>query len=255
MRITVCGSAGLVLALALAPAAQAASLFYEPFNYATPGKLLDNAEWSEVDAGAANDWDVVAGSLAYPGLETSGNQARWSPGQARRQVSTTLPQAATDAFNSNGTVYLSMLFDDVAGMRIPNSAGNRALNISADQNGFRLLIEPGGGPEPALTLTGTTSGTQLIMIRVVNQAGNDDVRGVANPDLSLGEPDWSALPVIDSADITTDFGELRLILPVAESIRGGIDEFRIGTTFDDVVPEPSALALLAIGGLALLRRR
>jgi len=36
-----------------------------------------------------------------------------------------------------------------------------------------------------------------------------------------------------------------------------VDEIRIGTTWGDmlIVPEPSSLSLLAVGGLALLLRR
>jgi hypothetical protein len=71
---------------------------------------------------------------------------------------------------------------------------------------------------------------------------------VAQPDLS--SVNWAAAnkPSLDQSQFDLlDFAGSKLF----------VDEIRIATTFDEAVPipEPAAMSLLALGGLALLRRR
>ncbi|MBS3734779.1 MAG: PEP-CTERM sorting domain-containing protein, partial [Phycisphaerae bacterium] len=53
---------------------------------------------------------------------------------------------------------------------------------------------------------------------------------------------------------TTDYGEYFFIRGGGSSA-GAVDEIRLGTTWGDVVPEPTTMTLLALCGLGLLRRK
>ena len=62
---------------------------------------------------------------------------------------------------------------------------------------------------------------------------------------------------------TNDFGHVSRVTASVYNMGGSVgsfvfDEIRIGTTPEDmfsVIPEPATLAMLALGGLAVLRRR
>ena len=102
-------------------------------------------------------------------------------------------------------------------------------------------------------------------------AGEDKMSGIMNPDLvgggDLDEADWTAAEAsgVASGEITASSSQTMDWLGFnvgswpANTMGDNtlIDEIRIGTTLADVipVPEPVTLTVLAIGGLALLRRR
>lgn len=73
--------------------------------------------------------------------------------------------------------------------------------------------------------------------------------------LPTEEPVWDAWIGIEE-EWTLDLDTLRLVAET-NNVSGRIGEIRVGTTMDDVllVPEPATLSLLAIGGLAMIRRR
>lgn len=80
-----------------------------------------------------------------------------------------------------------------------------------------------------------------------------------NPTIGGADPtgaDWTA--TYTTADGNTAFDAIRISRDNATLIKNAfVDEIRVGTTFADVtpVPEPVGLSLLALGSLAMLRRR
>lgn len=65
---------------------------------------------------------------------------------------------------------------------------------------------------------------------------------------NLTSANWAIKPSLDQTQLDTI---------TFMGIKYFVDEIRLGTTFDDVtpVPEPATIVILALGGLALLRRR
>lgn len=84
--------------------------------------------------------------------------------------------------------------------------------------------------------------------------GADDVTLYVNPTPGLAAPDVVGTKITTS----TDFAILNCHFKPGNGYNeGAADEFRLGETYADVtpIPEPMTVALLGLGGLAVLRRR
>lgn len=109
---------------------------------------------------------------------------------------------------------------------------------------------------------GTRNQQYLVLARIDFNAGttanNEAVRiwMFADPNTPTGIAPTDGSATYTDLDVT-DLGTLNRARIHLSNANSKIDEIRIGTTFADVapVPEPAALALCAIGGLAMLRRR
>ena len=260
--------------IALTNDARAVLLYDESVPYTAGPDLTDltggNPPWSPDGAGGmTDDWNMgTGGSLTYPLLSSSGNLINYDQidGASRTSVRRALPAAVGNAFSTEGqTIYMSWLIRDSVGMFFHDGAGNN-INLSSDLQGGNVryvlqIADEGPESEDTIGTVAPDGSTHLLIFRVLNQAGNDDIRAVLDPDLSLGEPDWSAAPsIITNRDITSNFNTHQLVMgnidPV--TLRGDVDEFKIFTDFNDifpVIPEPATVSLFGMAGIGLLKRR
>ena len=95
----------------------------------------------------------------------------------------------------------------------------------------------------------------LFLVRLLWNATGDSVTADLWLDPRLdGEGFLAELPAGSIAGVTSPtfyFDRIR----IAGNLECEWDELRLGTSYADVVPEPATMALLMLGGLALVRRR
>ena len=246
-----------VVALVAVGGANAMVLDYEPFDLPI-GPIDDNPPWT------TGTNPVGAPTMSYPGLPTSGNQIDAGGTGANR------PAPAIDPmFTTEGTYFVTYI-----GERTSGAAHNLQFlgqNPNHPFPGFWMHMQGGGGVSDTMLYeiyrgnAGVTEGsvpinlasneTHLFAWRFINQAGDDQISLVVDPTLP-GEPDWDNDALFTAfADITVD-GAAGIRYFVG-SAGGSWDEFRFTTTWPEAigVPEPATLSLLALGGLALLKRR
>lgn len=239
-------------------------LLSESFDYST-GNLAGQAggtgftgAWTTVgDAGAAT---VQAGSLAYSTLATSGNKTYVSPNVAASGASRTFSNM------NSGTVYMSFLINQDEGtrffaLRLYDGAAQNLL-IGRGTAGTSWILGNTLGVAQDTGVAATLDTTFLMVLRIdFNASGaNERLRLYVNPTLGTE-------PLTAQVDGTTTSSFQINKLDIAGGQTGGgntvskgwFDEIRFGTTYADVtpVPEPATLALLSLGGLAVLflRRR
>jgi len=101
---------------------------------------------------------------------------------------------------------------------------------------------------------------QHLQVYKLEWGANSDTVTVANFSLAdaaawadVTEANFDAIGV--SITSATNLDQLTFDTVSFHGTRTHVDEIRIATTFGDVVPEPATMGLLAIGGLALIRRK
>ena len=255
--------------VAWAVQANAGLIAYEGFDY-TGGASLNlqnggsgfSSAWTNDSSAVVN---VSAPGFTYDGLPTVGNSVLVTgttvTANSYRYLSSTLGTDST-------TVWMSLI-----GQRVNNGSA-RYFNFALFNGGTEGLAvgEPSNRPEDLWSLrvnaTGAMSNSTasiysqaFLLVRIDFGASNSDTVWMwANPDLSLGEPAvGTAEAYLTGQNLT--FNRLRLSAGNYNSgtnpeAIGYFDEFRLGDTYLDVIPEP-ATGLLAAVGLAFLavRRR
>lgn len=252
MRLrSICGSL-LALAAALlmvsAPA-RASEVAYEGFGQSFPiyadGGDGFSGPWAIGGFNAfAAGYTSNAGSLSYPslGAGTVGSVS----GGAFSAINGALRPLAQSLGGDNTTVYLSFLLrpDGILSNGIFNGFCGVTLNGSLSHDLFigkpgggafdQYVLETRGGSGQVATGTSTVvNHTALLVLKAQFLSGNDTFTLYANPKPGDSEPSSGAV----KSDV--DLGAVSRI-GIYSSGAFTVDEIRIGTTYDDVVPKRGA---------------
>jgi hypothetical protein len=262
---------------------EAGLLAEESFDYAPGAATLDGGiGFSGAWTGGATGAEIDATGWNYPGLSTSGgrflrDQATATNSPRYERLLDLAPGGLADSAGlvsggaigaDNTTVWMSFLVrkgDTTADQRWPWIADglyNGTTDITAVARSERLT----GGVLSAWNVTSSTRHTNLsgesdpftfFLFKIDFLAGDDTLNVWMNWDLANGEPD----PNVNSPDFddfNSDRSFDRLTLRWGQGNpdnRGMFDEFRLGTSYTDVtgsvIPEPTTLALAALGLLGL----
>ncbi|MDB6154349.1 MAG: anchor protein [Chthoniobacteraceae bacterium] len=273
-----------VIALALAPAGNAALLVYEGFNYSAGDLQGNNGGLGWEDAGWNNNTnagtsttsaDVVSGSLGYGSLITNGNSASLANVTTNTAI---FRDFATTLGDTAGSIWLSFLID---GTTINCGAGlfsggteqvfmgtTTASSPTANQYAARYKfgaatnqpITTGADAAPTLGANSNT-GVHFMVLQLDSSGASPIFRAWLDPDqssLGFGFAPTGGTTAMVSAN-TRDFTSTSFRLGEFSTGTLNIDEIRIGTAWADVspVPEPTAALLVAVGALGLcgFRRR
>ncbi len=237
---------------------------YDGFNYAE-GAL------ATVSGGAwTGGWDsvgVTSPGLVYPGLSAVGNKASTGAGGVGGGKFYMMP---TGFSAMNSTVWISFL------AKADTSAGADWSGVSTfnGESAESLFLGNPGGQGGASRYwgahvynvmgdPGVPDGPQISPISVDNQifAVAKIVNGASSANLTLWvNPSVESEPTLGDALLTGTVGRIPFDrVRIAGSSDGVVnyDELRVGDSYFAVVPEPTTIALLGLGGLALtlLRRR
>lgn len=261
--------------LCLPTAAPAGFIAYEGFNYpvtnlprGTPlngqnGGTGFSGPWSVLPGSPTPPTNYVintTGSLSYPGLSTSGNQASIEQSSQINGLRRSFSQ------DLNGQVYyLSALIRPLGtvataqffGLAL-DSLGGTDVFVGKPGNANQWSLENVGGTgQSRSNYTAVSGQTDLLVLKMDLTSGLDEFTLWVNPILGPTDP-----PSFSAFKGDVNVGELDgLVLYSTGAF--AIDEIRLGTSFAEVtpaaVPEPSSLALLSLCGLcgagAAWRRR
>lgn len=253
---------------------QAALIAYEGFNYST-GQLAGqtpgggsgfSGSWFTA-SGAAAETTVNSSGFTYTGLASQGGSGQILQDASKTHTGAYLNLSTTLAATNN-TYYISFLArydgasaDDNAYLFLDLYSGT---SISVASLGKQPVANTGvwgmntrsngGNPNLFYDTGGPTVDNLALLVYKIQftSANNATMSLFVNPDLSLGEPGTADATGtrVNSAAVTT-WDTIRF----QSNNDASIDEIRIGTTWADVIPEPSSAMLGLLGSSLLLIRK
>jgi len=263
----------------VASTAQANLLFYEGFDYAA-GDLDGNGGWSATSqmqvALSGTDTDTYTGT--YSSVTTTGGYSFNTTGSGGL-ANVALGSSVTSTFTDGSVTWLS--FIDSRGTNGANAKGALAIgaaaltgtnmtNPSMVGDGIGIAAHDNNADEAAYwsdsgvnvggtDIPGGTGRDRFNIAKITWSAGSDTIEWAffdAGATITEANFDAASKSTVSAALDQSTFDTLSL-----GSNFMHFDEIRIGTTFTDavsgtvVVPEPTSLALLGLGGLLIARRR
>lgn len=238
---------------------QAALSVYEPFNYTVSGTVSGNSGggsfgFSSGWTGGSASATISSGSL--PGTSTIGNKATMTANSLATPLSRTL---SSSLGASSGTTYISFLLRPEAAVGTSSAElrlfnGTSYAGFGLNSNSGAYLIDQNGTGQSASSSFATVNSPVLLVLKAVFVAGAtaDTFSLFYNPLASSTEGTANATRSFDIGTVTS--------LQIGGNLGFSIDEIKIGSTYADVVPEPSTYlaagtVTLMVGGQWFIRRR
>lgn len=269
----------------------AALIAYEGFDYADGSAVTGQSggtgwlnPW-QVNSTPAGGAVVQAGSLGYTdshgnALVTSGNSSLYNGAGGTAQPNRDLPNVAGADGTTAWVSFLGVrVGPTVAGANVYPRAANFSLfngTLAASQEQLAIGNATGAAANNwALIPDGSLANIQssslpfdqlsFVVVRIDFLAGNDNAYLFVNPNLDVA-PDIAGAAASSIGTFDFSFNRMRPFAGNPQDANGRpyaqlkLDEIRVGDNYDDVtpyttVPEPSSLALGALGLLALWQLR
>jgi len=232
----------------LAVSAEATVLTSDNFPY-PDGSLDANAGWT-THSGTIGSLQVLGGQAV---LQENGSAS----GDAHKTFAATpgnLYYGVDFSVDDLGTPYVGAdneYFAHLMGAGTFNFRAKIDIVAATGAGDFSVGLATRNSSADVVWATDLTYGTTYRAIVKYDQTINQAqlwINAVLPTDTSvLGIDEIPAAPTMDAFGLRESFSSM------GEVVR--VDNMAVATTFAEVVPEPTTLALLAIGGLALIRRR
>lgn len=262
----------LIASAGVATTADAGALIYEPFADDDASLAGNNSGLGLDGTWQAGGISVLSGSQTFFDLQVSGNRAVRTGGgnfnNAFISPGTTLTDE--DLLGDTAILWFSALVVSDPGRRtyVALGTGNAdGFDRIGGTGGFGvgIRVENGRAHAHGWDNTGAVKpagptvddGTVLVVGKITwaPDGSNDKVELFLPTGIGLAQPVAPVSTMLRDFDQSA-FDTISFAGGAAGSIPS-VDEIRFGKTYRDVVPvpEPSSLALIAMGGLAMMRRR
>jgi hypothetical protein len=258
-KVSVVAALAAVVTLGIASSASAVLLFDSSFDYGPSSGDLGTASGGQWGGSGTTQYDANT-NLTWPGYKSAGGSGTMTTSNVPLTVAHNPDISKVDTVA--GDYYISFLLKGRTDMWVrafrmifqARGGGNTLKLLNNDENaGVDSGIPTGDAPHT----------TKLVVMKVTSDggAGTDQMGLAVNPDL-LAPNAMADLEMALNINTTNDrdwsVGDGSLYFQFSRAPGGDqmwVDEVRWATSLGEVIPEPASMTLLAMGGLAMLRRR